>query len=947
MKNLRQFTINFLLLISVLCSCNQKGINLQANLLLGNLTCEYLQNPMGIETQTPRFSWEITSKVNGEFQTAYRIIVSDSEISIKNEKGNIWDSGKIESANSNNINYKGLELYPAKRYWWKVKWWNSKGVEQNWSEVEWFETGLFSKTDWKEANWIGLAKDSRSDEFKSRPLKNKVMEQPQMETSHPAPLFRKEFSVSKKIKNARIYLSGLGYNELYINGEKVGDAVLNPGQTSYDKRAFYDIYDVTSSITNGKNIIGVMLGNGFYGQNMAFGVKFLDYGKPVLKCLVKINYEDGSDDNIVTDESWLSSCGPIVFDNVYAGETYDAREEVKNWCNVEGDVSGWEKSEIMNDIEIPVLTAQMIQPIKKIKYISAVDFLKSKTGKYIYDLGQNISGWAKIKVNEPAGTKITIRYSEILTEDKQELETATTGGWGQATGFDQTDIYICKGTGEEIWEPRFTYHGFRFMEIEGISNPDIHSVEACFVRSSVERVGNFNCSDEIINRIYSTSIWTIEDNLHSVPEDCPHREKCAWLGDAHASVETMNFNFDMRRFWIKFMDDVATNLGQGSVTYEQIPATVGIPTNIAVGKRVCQEARPDWGSAIILIPWNNYLFYNNEKILEENYPYMVQWMAYLKNYLQDNILYQGYGDWCHPDWKGGEKIPTPTALTSTAYYHYTLNLLAKISMLLEKPNNAKSYLDEAELIKSAFNQKFFNKELKTYGTQTANAVALDMGLVPVDLEKEVAKSLAELELTQKKGGHFYTGIHGAKRMFKELSDFGYENELFEMLGKDDFPSFKYLFNHGFTTWPEAFYNYDKEICSIKKGSHNHPMQSGFAVWFHQNVGGIQPDESLPGFKHFIIKPFGFHHLEFANASYKSIYGMISSEWKVQQNQFINSVEIPVNTSVTVFVPTSDPGSVKIEEKQLGSEMDIEFLGIEKGYAKYSLKSGLYLIKSNI
>jgi alpha-L-rhamnosidase len=862
---------------------------------------------MGIETQAPSFSWKLSSEIQADHQTAYRIILADSEEAILKGNGTIWDSQRIRTGQSLNVRYPGKALRETTRYWWAVKVWDAKGQEQDWSEAEWFETGIFGEEGWKGARWIGLAEDHRSKEYSSRPLQIRTMDAPRMEISHASPVLRKEFTVDKKMKKVRIYLAGLGYNELYVNGERVGDAVLNPGQTSYDKRAFYEVYDISDLIQDGPNVLGVMLGNGFYGQSMAFGVKFLNYGVPALKCIARIEYEDGTAEELVSNESWLSHTGPVVFDNVYAGETYDAREEIVAWNQVGCKFDSWQKAKVLEDVDVPKLSAQLLQPIRQIQTLTAVDFYQTDKGTYIYDFGQNIAGWAKIKVDEDAGKLVSMRYSEILSKDGQDLNTATTGG--HATGFDQIDQYICKGEGDEVWEPRFTYHGFRYVEVSGISDPSLESLKASLVHSDVQRAGQFECSDPLLNRIYTTSLWTIVDNLHSVPEDCPHREKCAWLGDAHASVEAMNNNFDMSRFWIKFMKDVETNLGEGDQTYEKIPATAGIPTNIAVGRRVCQEARPDWGAAIILVPWSNYLYYGNERILEENYEHMVRWMSYLHAYLKDHILYQGYGDWCPPGGNRGARDKVAVELTSTAFYYHSLVLMSKISALLGNEAEAGPYSSEALLIRNAFNNKFLNMETMSYGTQTGTAVALDMGLVPDGLEKKVAEAMVRVELQEKFDGHFNTGIHGAKRLYDQMSKYGYETELFEMIRKKTFPSYGYLFDHGFTTWPESFHDYDASEEAIQSGSHNHPMQAGFAMWFHRHLGGIQLDEDHAGFSRFTIRPFGIHELEYVNSSYESIYGTIKSNWRSEDGEFILEVEIPVNSSATVFVPAESEKDV--------------------------------------
>ena len=589
-----------LILSSVFICCSDADKN---TICITNLACEYIQNPSGIETATPRLAWEMISDMNGEVQTAYHILVSNSEAELTKNQANMWDSGKITSTQNNNVAYAGKTLETGKRLYWKVNVWNEKNQAQKWSNTAWFEMGLLSASDWQNAKWIGLTTDLQPAEHASRSIQTRNMKAPKLVSSHPAPLIRNGFNIHKTITSARAYVSGLGYNEFYINGKLMGNAVLRPGQTSYNKRAYYEIYDIDSALNSGQNTIAFMLGNGFYGQNLAFGVASLQYGQPRLKCLLSITYDDGSIENIVSDTTWLCTTGPIVFDNVYAGETYDARLEVKNWNKNQCDLSGWNNANELDNNNAPVLTAQLLEPIRKIKYIQPTNFYKTKHESVIYDCGQNIAGWAKIRVNEPSGTKITLRYVEILSKDRQEIDPVTTGT--PATGFVQTDVYICKGGDEEVWEPRFTYHGFRYIEVEGLSKPQANTLELCFVRNDVKNIGSFSCSDSLLNEIYSTSLRTIESNLHNTPEDCPHREKCGWIGDAHTSVEVMNYNYNMRRMWIKFMNDVESNLGTGQITYEGIKATQGIPTNIALGRRVCQEARPDWGAAVILIPWNN------------------------------------------------------------------------------------------------------------------------------------------------------------------------------------------------------------------------------------------------------------------------------------------------------------------------------------------------------
>ena len=926
----------------------------QSPIKISKLSCEYIVSPRGVETQIPRFSWQMTSEINGQQQRAYQIMLASNKKLLKKNKPDIWNTGKIKSSNNLNIEYKGSLLLAQEQYWWKVRVWDSKDRPSPWSDPNVFEMGLLSRGDWHGAQWIRLEQDPRKSTIKKRMVKTNGLawfendmsihdqdkDPPVMRASHPAAYMRKEFILNKPVKRARLYICGLGYNEVYVNGSKIGDAVLDPGQTTYDKRSLYVIHDLTSVLKVGKNAIGVILGNGFYGQNIGFNAAFLDYGKPAMICYLLVQHPDGSRKTIISDLSWKATTGPIIFDNVYAGETYDAQQELPGW-----DQAGYNDKDWKDVVTVPYvtqkLTTQLIPPVKKIMYIKPKAMWKTSSGKVIYDIGQNIAGWARIKVHEPAGTIITLRFSEITTPDKQRLDISTIGTF--ATGVDQRDIYVCKGGGEEIWEPRFTYHGFRYVEVKGLSDPTLESLEACLVHTAVERTGTFECSDPLLNKIYTTSLWTIVDNLHSIPEDCPHREKCGWLGDAHTSIEVMNYNYDMSRMWIKFMKDIETTLGKGGMTYELKKATEGIPCNIAVGRRLCQEARPDWGSAIILIPWANYMFYGNKRILKDNYEHMVHWMSYLKSYLKDNILYQGYGDWCPPG--GNKHMECPVALSSTAYYYHTLILMSKISNLLGHPENAKAYSEESEVIKDAFNRKFYNWYTKNYGSQTATSLALDFGLVPDTIAYETAQSLAEVEVMQEKQDHFSTGIHGAKRLYRQLFDYGFEKETFALLRNKDFPSYQYLFDHGFTTWPETFLNYETNADNIREGSHNHPMQAGFAVLFHESLGGIRPLETSPGFVEFEIKPHGVSFLQWLKCGYQSVNGDIESNWSITGDTLHLEVVIPVNTSAYVYVPAKDLKKVKLNQELPNNYNLVVNKGYQDGYVCFKVSSGKYNFES--
>ncbi|MCY2924815.1 MAG: family 78 glycoside hydrolase catalytic domain, partial [Planctomycetota bacterium] len=541
----------------------------------------------------------------------------------------------------------------------------------------------------KDADWIRFARDTRNSPLAKREIQIKSMPAPKLIEAFPSPLFRREFEVKPGVKRARAYICGLGYAELYLNGQRVGDASLDPGQTTYDARAFYVTPDLTRSLRPGRNAVGVMLGNGFFGQNHAFNVDWLANGKPVLLAKIFVDYADGTTQCLTTDESWKAETGPILYDNVYGGETYDARRERAGWTQPGYDDSQWQPAMKAEPVT-GKLQAQMIPPIRCLKTLKPQRVFAGEAGKWIFDLGQNIAGWARISLKAPAGTQVTLRFAEILMPDGKSLDHATTGVF--ATGLTQTDVYVCKGGGVETWQPRFTYHGFRYVEVTGLpSKPRPDFLDGVLVRSDVRRAGSFACSDETLNRIYRTSLWTIEDNLHSTSEDCPHREKCGWLGDAHAVGETAIFNFDMAQFWTKFVDDIETGLGRGGATYWGQKATPGIPCNIAVGRRLCQEARPDWGSAYVLLPWYLYEYYGDTDVFTRHYDHLKSWINYVKGLREEGIVVRGYGDWCPPG--GNENMECPPPLTSTAFFYGTLRIMENFALQLGKADEAAGFAD--------------------------------------------------------------------------------------------------------------------------------------------------------------------------------------------------------------------------------------------------------------
>ncbi len=898
------------------------------------LKCEYKNSPLGIDERAPRLSWRLESAERGQRQTAYRVLIASSAQHLEKGEGDCWDSGRVGAEQSQHVRYAGKPLAARQTVFWKVKIWDKDGAESAWSSVATWEMGLPESADWAGASWIRLEKDTRNSPLSKRAFQTRAMTEPKVVQAKPSPLLRREFEVKPGVKRARAYVCGLGYHEVFLNGQRCGDAVLEPGQTSYDVHAYYVTHDVTRLLRSGRNAIGVMLGNGFYGQSLAFASS-LRYGAPGLLAKVVIDYEDGGQETLVTDAAWRATTGPIVFDNVYAGETYDARLELKGWDLPGFDDSGWQAAQVQTLPLSPVLKAQMIPPIRQNDTLQAKTFWTDTGGKVVFDLGLNIAGWARLRVNEPAGTVITLRFAEVLMPNGKDIDTASTGPF--ATGFEQIETYVCCGAGNEEWQPRFTYHGFRYIEVSGLSQPRRESLLGVRVYSDVARAATFACSDELLNQIYATSLRTIEGNLHSVPEDCPHREKCAWLGDAHAAGEAMILNYDMAQFFTKFMADVETVCGRGGVTYQGVSATPGIPCNIAVGKRLCQEARPDWGDAVILVPWYMYVYYGDTQVMEAHFPLMKRWLAYVSGMAKEHIVYQGYGDWCPPS--GRDPKSTPVELTSTAFHYGSLRRAAEMARVLGKVDEAKAWDAEADLVRVAFNRAFLDPQLKSYGTQTANAVALRFELPEEADVAHVAARLVE-RIQAIDGGHNATGIHGARPFFTVLDDFGHGDVAMDVMTAKGFPGFRYLLDAGMTTWPERFIEFIPGE-RMPDRSYNHPMQAGFTAWLHECVAGIRPVATAPGFRHIEMKPQQVRRLEWVKASHEAPTGMIRSEWSSKGGVFRWKVVVPPNSTATVHVPAASADSVKESGRAAASAPGVKFVRHETGRAVYEIASGAY------
>jgi len=862
-----------------------------------DLKCEYDKNPIGVENPKPLLSWIIQSDSRGTIQRAYRIIVASNEGNIIRNVGDLWDSRKTVSCLSSQIGYTGKELKSGMRCWWRVCIWDKDNRKSEWSEPASWEMGLTNPGDWK-ARWIGY--DCQS-----------------------APQLRKTFMLNRNVREARAYISGLGFYELYLNGTRIGDHQLDPAQTDYEKRVFYVPYDVTENLRQGENVIGVTLGNGWYNQSVVnhgkYGWKDVVYGRPELIFQMKVVFSDDTEMMVVSDETWKGSSGPVILNNIYAGEAYDARREQDGWTGPGFDDSKWGRVRIMTGPG-GRLESQKLPPVKRMEVIKPVSLYSPDPVVFVYDMGRNFSGWVKLKLKAAEGTEIQLRFAESLYPGGM-IDPASTGVY--ATGIVQTDRYICSGKGTETWEPRFTYHGFRYVEMTGFpGTPGIDNIEGIFVHSSVENAGTFLCSDSMMNRLHETAVNTVRSNLHGIPTDCPHRERCGWLGDAFLISDMTIFNFEMHQFWSKFINDIESS------------RIDGVPANIAPGRRQ-GGSDPDWGAAYIQLPWNLYRYYGDTSIITDHYPGMKFFMGHLQREASDNLITRGIGSLFSP----GRIRPAETSIefTSSLLYYYCARAMAGMSAAVGKYMDAAEYDSIAGAIISSFNIKFYDSAGSTYGCQENNVLALAYGMVPEGDEVLVAAELNE-DITVSKNNHFYSGIFGTRYMYEILCRYGYGKTITDILEQKTFPGHGYLFSRGATTfwenWGELTFA-DSPMPGDQR-SKSHPFYGGFDAWFYNSLGGINPDPENPGFKHIILKPRIISSLRFARSEYRSVHGLIKSEWQNKDDSWLWSVTVPANTTASAYIPASLPEDVKEGDTPASDAEGVRFVRMEDQCAVFDL-----------
>ena len=1000
------------------------------------LRCEYLENPLGLDVGAPHLSWQSDSGERNWKQIAYEIFVASSEESLRADKADIWDSGKVDSADSVGIVYRGPALESRKRYYWKVRVWDAGGQTSDAAAGAWWETGLLHAADWK-AKWIrwknpddeadrrgirwiwvpgqdalsvvpntagtfrvtvklsekakeavlllatrgdfvakvnghevdaksrwttfdrrdisdqlvvgensievtvtapappeygpkagakttmaalaALVKITRSNGSTIRlptsghwkaslektsswqsahvvaDLTDKRLGDPG-ELPQPAAYLRRTLALSKNVQRARLYVTALGSYRVFLNGQRVGDDVLTPDFTDYRKRVLYQAYDVTGLLVNGNNVIGALLGDGWYGSGLTWvGMHFFSPPDRFVAQL-ELDYTDGSHDTVVTDESWKAAESPIVRSDIYGGEVYDARLEQTGWDGSGFDDSKW-KPAVVADAPAIIVSSQITTPARVIASVDPKDVTPLANGTYIFDMGQNMVGWVTLKVKGAAGSRVRLRFAEILNPDG----TIYTANLRNA---DATDVYTLRGGEEETFAPHFTFHGFRYVEVTGYpGTPGLEAIKGNVVSSvSGNPAAKLATSSALVNQMWSIGMWGQRGNFLSIPTDCPQRdERLGWMGDAGVFWRTGSYNFDVAAFSQKFIQDIVDAQSRQGAFRNVSPNT--LPSSADEPEELSEESdrigAPGWGDAGVIVPWTTWVQYGDKPVIEENWEAMQRWMEFIQSRNPDFLRTKGVGpnfaDWLAPDEN------TNKDLLATAYWALIANMMSQMAHAIGKDADAKHYDELVQNIRVAF-QKAYIKDDGTVGTgtQTSYVVALYTKMAPAALEPLLVEKL--VKDIQERNWHLSTGFLGTPFLLFTLADHGRSDVAYRLLLNDTYPSWGYMLSKGATTWWERW---NGDTGDPAMNSYNHYAFGSVIAWVYRYAVGIDTTPDAPGFKEIVIHPHLDARMTSARAEYESVYGTIISDWKgTPAGPFSLRVTIPANTSAQVFLPAT-------------------------------------------
>jgi hypothetical protein len=885
-----------------------------ATLTPARLRCEYRENPLGVDLALPALSWIVQSDQRGETQTGWQILAASSAELLAQNRGDLWDSGRVVSDQTVNINYAGRAPASGSQVFWKARVWDQAGAPSAWSAPAAWTMGLLNGGDWQ-AKWISL-------ERTNGPV-----------GEYPTILLRRDFVVKPGLRRAVVFVCGLGYYEMTLNGGRVGDDLLTPGWSKYDKTCLYDTYDVTRSLRAGTNAIGLFLGNGMYNVQQIPGryTKFKgSFGPQKAIAQLRLEYQDGSSQLVVSDDQWRASSGPVTFTSAYGGEDYDARLYPAGWDQPGFDATEWARARVTEGPGGALKgISRAAPPIRGFEVLKPVKTTELGPGTTVYDLGQNASQMPKITVHGPAGASVRLRPAELLKADGSIDQ----GSMGSPTYC----VYTLAGGGRESWSPRFFYCGYRYLQVERAAPPDggalpvLDSLESTVVHSSATPVGQFTTSNDLFNRIYTLVRWAQLNNMVSVMTDCPHREKLGWLEQTHLNGPALRYNFDLDAFFAKIMNDMADSQRANGMVPTTAPEYASFSGNFLDS--------PEWGSAFPIVAWQQYEFTGDTELLRSNYQGMARYAAYLGGKASNEIVSYGLSDWYDigPGRPGESKL-TPKGVTATAFYYQDTMILAQTAQWLGLKEDAAKYEQQAGRIRAAFNAKYFNSATRQYatGSQCADSIALVMGLAQPEnraaILDNVVNNAGQVGLT--------AGDVGYRYLLRALADGGRSDVVFAMNNQSDKPGYGYQLKMGATSLTEAW-------DALRSSSQDHFMLGQINEWFFHDLAGIQSDPDAPGFQRIIIKPALVGDLTSVTASYDSIHGKITSAWKREGRQIMLNVVIPANTTATVYIPTSAQNNVTESGKPAATSVGVKFLRMEAGTAVYQIGSGAYQFAAEI
>ena len=875
-------------------------------LLTSDLRCENLVQPLGVDSRAPRFSWKLQSVQRGQAQSSYRVCVASSKAILEARGGDLWDSGKIDSDQTLEVVYSGKPLRSGARYYWRLKVWDKFEQESAWSAVSWFETGLFEPGDWK-AKWIGANVPA-----------------------DPLPMLRKKFTLAKAPAFARLYICGLGFYEARLNGKKVGDRLLESPDTQHDKRNYYTTYDVTGQLRQGTNALGVELGRSFYDLAESNAWAWNSAGwRDHPKCIAQLDlvYADGSRESVVSDETWkVYLDGPIRHNSIYYGDDYDARKEVPGWDGADFNDSGWSPAVV---VQAPCrkgqspaqLRSHMMPPIRVIATKKPVAVTEPTPGVFVYDAGEINAGWIKLSASAPAGTKITLRYHEKLEKS------GSVGLHPSKPPYYQVYTYTFKGEGVESFEPKFSYNGFKYVQVMDYPGKlTLDNAEVRLVHQDVPVIGKFTCSNPLINRLHENQVRTFANNFLNKPTDTPMYEKNGWTGDFNFACRSALYIYDLTAFLEKWINDAQDNQrASGSITFRVPDAHL----DDAFG--------PAWSAFFLQVPWKMYLYSGDRRILEEHYEGFKKHADFLWSKLDTNKLCPAktFG----PDWQcpHNENPPEGSQLATSAHTYGCMQTVAEVAKLFGKETDAAEYGRRAKVIKDAMNTLCYDPATKSYKTdqpspfrQTSNVLPFGFKFIPEDRKADVIANVAK-DIMEVRGGRLETGCIGTEHLLPALTDNGFGEVAYTVINQKGWPGWGYFDESGSGANWESF--------GRGARSHSHYWLGTYEEWLYSHLAGIRP--IAPGFKEISIRPYPLGDLSYVSAQVETVRGLVTSSWRKNEAGFSLQVTIPPNATAVVQVPTSDSGAVKEGSRPAAKAEGVQHLRDEKGYAIYAVGSGTY------